>query len=68
MASKWMPVTDVEEAWRLRQAGLLHLSTMPPLGPVTSYLGKELQAMLFNKDKYVVLVDDDDDEDNNEEQ
>lgn len=66
MASKWMPVTDVEEAWRLRQAGLLHLSTMPPLGPVTSYFGKELQAMLFNKDKYVVLVDDD--EDNNEEQ
>lgn len=67
MASKWMPVTDEEEAWRLRQAGLLHFRDTPAM--TTSVIfPKDLHVKHFNKDKYVVLVDDDDDEDNNEEQ
>jgi hypothetical protein len=54
VASKWMPVTDVEEAWRLRQAGLLHFRNIPAM----------TTSAVFPKHLHVV----DDDEDNNEEQ
>jgi len=60
-----MPVTDVEEAWRLRQAGLLHFRNIPAM-TTSAVFPKHLHVEHFNKNKYVVLVDDD--EDNNEEQ
>lgn len=60
MASKWMHVTDVEEAWRLRQAGLLHFRDTPAM--TTSVIfPKHLHVKHFNKSKYVVLVEEDED-------
>lgn len=64
MASKWVPVTDVDEAYSLRRAGLLHLSMMPHQGHVSTKFSRDWHDKAFDKDKYVVLVEEDEDDSN----
>lgn len=57
MADKYIQVTDVDEAWRLRQAGLLHAGDIGPVYPHMTY-SEHCKHFAF-PGQYLVLVEDD---------
>ncbi len=64
MAAKLVVVTDVDEAWRLRQAGLLWFMGQPINNPRRMQMprARHDEVFWYYRNDYTTLVEDDDEE------